>query len=966
MRTKLSLFSLACLLLSVIPFSHVFAAAPAISLDNVALEFEEGDGPTQIDSAGTVSDADGDSDWDGGTLVVQITANASGDDQIRISDVDGDGTAITVSGTNILANGTDIGDLSATSGLVSGGTALTITFDSDATNANVQETLQSLRFEATGNDPSTATRTVTITATDKNSDSANDTRTINVTAINNEPTLTATGNDPTFTEGGSASDLFSGISVSTIEVGQTITSLTFTVTNVNDGSNERINVDGTAIVLTHGTAGTTATNSLSYSVSVTGTTATVTLSGGTMTTTATLFLVDGMSYQNNSGAPNTSNRVVTLTSIVDSGSNTGDNDNTAALAISSTVTVVDVFPTVTSATYDAATGALVVTGTNFEAKSGAANDVDASTFTITGEGGATYTLTDTPDVEIDNATQFTLTLSATDRTAVNALLNKDGLQSVDNTTYNLAAADDFIANETAGDTSDLTGNGITVSNSDTTPPVISSVSATPADTTATITWTTDELASSQVHLGLANNTTTAGAVTDTSPRVTSHSVGLIGLLACTTYEFKVTSEDAASNSADSSVSTFTTTGCEGTSDGYFGSPFIPNGAPYATSMVKTSESAEITPSTNYSGTCDASFQFQDLVEGTVLGSTGASPTGENPAMAYALSAYCDTGTQLTTFDNPLTVKFSYSDAHVSSLNESTLKIYRWGGAGWNPLSGCIVDLGQNFVTCETTQFSTFGLFGSGPISGSAAKSNDVITVCENGKCFSKYPTGDDDAYDAYLECKQTRSGIDCATEWAIAKGYDFPEIGVQTRTEAASHASAPEPVEEVAEEIPLFEDLSESHPYYDAIYWMADHDIVSGYPDGTFRPDDSINRVEFLKIVLGAAGMDENLVCRAYYNYSDVDWSAWYGNYVQKASCTNIVQGYPDQTFRPNDTINFVEAAKVAVMALGFEVTQTDGPWYEPYVEVLANNEAIPPSISDDAQALTRGEMAQIVWSLSQ
>ncbi len=120
-------------------------------------------------------------------------------------------------------------------------------------------------------------------------------------------------------------------------------------------------------------------------------------------------------------------------------------------------------PSITSATYDVSTGQLAVTGTNFVKAAGAANDIDASRFTVTGEGGSTYTLTDTPDVEITAATAFTLILSATDQLHVHGLLNKNGTTSGDATTYNLAAADDWLTGEdAAADIADLTGNGITV------------------------------------------------------------------------------------------------------------------------------------------------------------------------------------------------------------------------------------------------------------------------------------------------------------------------------------------------------------------------------------------------------------------------------------------------------------------------------------------------------------------------
>ncbi|MBU2713466.1 DUF4347 domain-containing protein, partial [Zooshikella harenae] len=315
-------------------------ATPAISVNDSNLAYTEGNAATQADSAATVSDADGDAEWNGGSLSAQITSNAEAGDRISIVDSDGDGTAITISGTNIFANGVDIGDLSASGGIVTGGTKLTITFDADATNANVQEVLQSIRYDSTTDDPGTNNRVITFTATDSSAASGSDTRTVVMTAVNDEPTLTANASDPTFTEGGAAASLFSGTNISTVESGQTVSGLTFTVTNVTNGSNERVNVDGTTIVLTHGTNGTTASNSLNYSVSVIGTTATISLTGGTLSAAAAQTMVDNMSYQNNSNSPSTSNRVVTLTSVQDSGGTANGGDNTGSLAIASTVTVV--------------------------------------------------------------------------------------------------------------------------------------------------------------------------------------------------------------------------------------------------------------------------------------------------------------------------------------------------------------------------------------------------------------------------------------------------------------------------------------------------------------------------------------------------------------------------------------------------------------------------------------------------
>ncbi|WP_228535189.1 DUF4214 domain-containing protein [Noviherbaspirillum malthae] len=122
-------------------------------------------------------------------------------------------------------------------------------------------------------------------------------------------------------------------------------------------------------------------------------------------------------------------------------------------------------PTITSATYNASTGALVVTGTGLTALAGATNDIVANKFTLTGEGGAAYTLTDTANVEVTSATSFTLTLSATDKAALNQIFNKNGSASTNASVYNLAAAEDWAAGADAATViADLTGNGVTVSN----------------------------------------------------------------------------------------------------------------------------------------------------------------------------------------------------------------------------------------------------------------------------------------------------------------------------------------------------------------------------------------------------------------------------------------------------------------------------------------------------------------------
>ncbi len=169
-----------------------------------------------------------------------------------------------------------------------------------------------------------------------------DTVAITVNPVNNAPTLTALSQNPTYTEGDPAVNLFGFVTADPIESGQTIEELVFTVTNVTDDNNELINLDGSTFVLADLISGTTADNGYSYSVSLTGTMATVTLTTTGATTANIANLGGSLSYQNSSETPSTLNRVFTIINIKDSGGITNGGIDTSSPNLVSTVTVIAV------------------------------------------------------------------------------------------------------------------------------------------------------------------------------------------------------------------------------------------------------------------------------------------------------------------------------------------------------------------------------------------------------------------------------------------------------------------------------------------------------------------------------------------------------------------------------------------------------------------------------------------------
>jgi hypothetical protein len=176
----------------------------------------------------------------------------------------------------------------------------------------------------------------------------------------------------------------------------------------------------------------------------------------------------------------------------------------------------------------------------------------------------------------------------------------------------------------------------------------------------------------------------------------------------------------------------------------------------------------------------------------------------------------------------------------------------------------------------------------------------------------------------------------------------------------------------------VFTDVTSNSPYYNALIYLKTNGIVSGYADGSFKPDNTINRAEFAKIVVESApGYVNNGLCMETFGKADGTYSdmfkdvltkdnAWYDDDLCFAKTSNWIGGYPDGTFRPDQNINFVEAAKIIANADQLAVPAITGsdPWYKGYVEELASQNAIPVGIAGFSQNITRGEMAEIVYRI--
>lgn len=150
--------------------------------------------------------------------------------------------------------------------------------------------------------------------------------------------------------------------------------------------------------------------------------------------------------------------------------------------------------------------------------------------------------------------------------------------------------------------------------------------------------------------------------------------------------------------------------------------------------------------------------------------------------------------------------------------------------------------------------------------------------------------------------------------------------------------------------------------YDEAVEYLLDNDIADGYDDGDFRGYKNINRAEFTKIIMLATQDEDDIEGNDC--FYDVH-REWFADYVCTAQDEDIVEGYPDGTFRPGQFISLAEAASIITKAYDGD-TDEYGEWYMPYIDQLDDWDALPPTMNSVHSPLTREQMAYIIWKVEE
>ncbi len=177
-----------------------------------------------------------------------------------------------------------------------------------------------------------------------------------------------------------------------------------------------------------------------------------------------------------------------------------------------------------------------------------------------------------------------------------------------------------------------------------------------------------------------------------------------------------------------------------------------------------------------------------------------------------------------------------------------------------------------------------------------------------------------------------------------------------------------------------FPDVPGDHPYNSSVEALAIEGVVTGNPDGNFYPARPVNRAEFLTMLYRANKKTATAVSTSC--FSDVKANTWYANVVCDAVVEGYVNGYPDGSFKPEQSVNRIEALKMLYKVFGLGILTGDdantssedftdiqaGAWYTTFVSSSYRNGLLPVAGYQSSgkfyptNPLLRGEAAAYIW----
>jgi len=162
-----------------------------------------------------------------------------------------------------------------------------------------------------------------------------------------------------------------------------------------------------------------------------------------------------------------------------------------------------------------------------------------------------------------------------------------------------------------------------------------------------------------------------------------------------------------------------------------------------------------------------------------------------------------------------------------------------------------------------------------------------------------------------------------------------------------------------------FTDLIEIGNYTKAIENLVEKGVINGYPDNTFRPSGKITRAEFVKMMV----MNENLKMNSSesLNFTDVE-NHWAKEFIDIASSNHMIKGYEDNSFKPDKEITYAEVSSILLNLLEVKELNPELSWHEACVSEAGSLGILDGITTNDLLGINparRDNVALMIWNKS-
>ena len=250
--------------------------------------------------------------------------------------------------------------------------------------------------------------------------------------------------------------------------------------------------------------------------------------------------------------------------------------------------------------------------------------------------------------------------------------------------------------------------------------------------------------------------------------------------------------------------------------------------------------------------------------------------------------------EIIEFQKPVTITLNFDKSKVDN-DKQELSLYRWDekDGKWAALENVKIDLIQGTVSGETTQLGQFAIIAAQkitvPLPAVPVQLNDIGGHWAQKTIEQLIALGAISGYpDGTFAPDQGISRAEFAT--VLVKAFQLETKAGKNYTDTAQHWAR--------------EYIATANAY----------GIVSGYDENNFGPDDSITREQMAIMIVKAAKLALEPGEQAFTDSSKI--SAWAADFIATAYKNQLISGYPDNTFRPDKGASRAEAVSIVVNAL--------------------------------------------------